>query len=143
MLLRRMDRVRSTRGSAIVEVLVAAVVLMLTAGAALAATSGGIGLIARGRTQSLEATVLLRALELARTRQSVPGAIEGFTVSTTSRALVNGSDVSLSRVVVNGSCQGTCGAPMSAVTSLNRVDVTVSGTAPEALLIRGAVFTRP
>lgn len=134
------------RGSAIVEVLVAAVILMLAAGAALATTSGGVGLIARGRTQSREATVLLRVLELGRTWQTVPGTIEGFTVTTASRALVNGTDVSLTRAVANSTCQGpagNCAAPMSAVTSLNRVDVTVSGSGETALTIRGAVFTRP
>jgi type II secretory pathway pseudopilin PulG len=131
------------RGAALVEVIVGAVVLALLALAAAGVSAGGAGVLRRGVVQSLQASVLLRALEAARAGQPVPASIEGFSVATRSAAVVPWTDVRVSQFSANPSCQGACSVPLDAVASLDRVVVSVSAGQGEARALDGATFTAP
>jgi type II secretory pathway pseudopilin PulG len=140
---RRVKVARGARGAALVEVIVGAVILAIVALAASSATAGGAGLLRRGFVQSLQASVLLRALEAARARQPVPSSIEGFSVAASSAAVVPWADAWVSNWSLNPSCQGACTIPFDALGSLNRVAVSVSGSQREAITVYGVTFTAP
>jgi Tfp pilus assembly protein PilV len=136
----------AVRGSSLVEVLVAAAILAVVGAAAFSATAASTSMALRGSRAAGAASVLGRALGLASSSQPVPATVGAYTVTTTNRALVDGTDIGTARAITNGACQGSCGFPRSVASAqLRRYDVTVRETTPtaEGATVRGATFTGP
>ena len=134
---------RDSRGTALVEVIIGAVILAIVALMAVSTTAGGADMMLRGSLQSLEASALLRALETARARQPMPSSIDSFSVSSRSNAVVPWRDAWVQWWNLNPYCQGSCTIPFDALRSLSRVEAIVSGSQREAITIYGVTFTAP